>query len=319
MAVEPDLNSEVYQEFDVRVVENEERYFCLLPPCVDKNKSLSNRQHWITHRKFVHKEKDNVNLPSGRVIRKWLTERAGYQPLGRVSASMDRRMVAAPSIEEGNSKTYSLVVHISGLMTQLGSAWQELARVVQDTNQSLPQVALPRIVAEKVKELYLNLERGAAIGGDMPRKADDIKGRKRRRKRDEQDVEGDHPREWGSMGKALADGMQFPKLLKPLDIREGQQMYHVPHDHDHAMEEGVVEDGHEMHAMGARVNDVGWTLAALAPGLRSDRSVMADVDRGDGGMGGNMGGSMGGGMHVDRSDVGSRMEDLVPVAGIGVG
>jgi hypothetical protein len=135
MAVEPDLNSEVYQEFDVRVVENEERYFCLLSPCVDKNKSLSNRQHWITHRKFVHKEKDNVNLPSGRVIRKWLTERAGYQPVGRVSALVDRRMVAAPSMEEGNNKTYNLVVHISGLMTQLGSAWQELARAVQDTNQ----------------------------------------------------------------------------------------------------------------------------------------------------------------------------------------
>lgn len=135
MAVEPDLNSEVYREFDVRVVDNEERYFCLLPPCVDKNKSLSNRQHWITHRKFVHKEKDNINLPSGRVIRKWLTERAGYQPLGRVTASVDRRMISAPSIEEGNTKTYNLVVHISGLMTQLGSAWEELARVVQDTNQ----------------------------------------------------------------------------------------------------------------------------------------------------------------------------------------
>jgi hypothetical protein len=44
-------------------------------------------------------------------------------------------MVAAPSMEEGNNKTYNLVVHISGLMTQLGSAWQELARAVQDTNQ----------------------------------------------------------------------------------------------------------------------------------------------------------------------------------------
>lgn len=79
------------------------------------------------------------------------------------------------------------------------------------------------------------------------------------------------------------------------------------------------EDGHEMHAMGARVSDVGWSLAALAPGLRSDGSVMADVDRGDPGMGGGMGVGMGGGMHVDRNDVGSRMEDLVPVVGIGVG
>jgi hypothetical protein len=98
---------------------------------------------------------------------------------------------------------------------------------------------LPRIVAEKVKELYMNLERGTAIGSDLPRKPDEGKGRKRRRKRDEHDVEGD-PREWGSMGKALADGMQFPKLLKPLDMREGQQMYHGRHDHEHAMEEGVV-------------------------------------------------------------------------------
>jgi hypothetical protein len=104
---------------------------------------------------------------------------------------------------------------------------------------ALPQAALPRIVAEKVKELYLNLERGTAIGSDLPRKPDEGKGRKRRRKRDEHDVEGD-PREWGSMGKALADGMQFPKLLKPLDMREGQQMYHGPHDHEHAMEESVV-------------------------------------------------------------------------------
>lgn len=136
MAEEPDLHNEVYREFDVRVVDNEERYFCLLPPCVDKNKSLSNRQHWITHRKFVHKEKENDNLPSGRVIRKWLTERAGYQPISRISASADRRMVAAPtSIEEGNNKTYNLVLQISGLMTQLGSAWQELARAVQDTDQ----------------------------------------------------------------------------------------------------------------------------------------------------------------------------------------
>ena len=89
--------------------------------------------------------------------------------------------------------------------------------------------------------MYLNLERGAAIRShDMPRKSEDIKGRKRRRKMEENDVEGD-PREWGSMGKALADeGMQFPKLLKPLDIREGQQMYYAPHDHEHAMEEGVV-------------------------------------------------------------------------------
>ena len=86
-----------------------------------------------------------------------------------------------------------------------------------------------------MKELYLNLERGTAIGGDLPRKPDESKGRKRRRKRDEQDVEGD-PREWGSMGKALADGMQFPKAL---DIREGQQIYHA-HDHEHAIEEGVV-------------------------------------------------------------------------------
>lgn len=76
-------------------------------------------------------------------------------------------------------------------------------------------------------------------------------------------------------------------------------------------ERWVQEDGHEMHAMGGRVSDVGWSLAALAPGLRSDGSVMADVERGDGGMGG--------GMHVDRNDVGSRMEDLVPVVGIGVG
>lgn len=91
-----------------------------------------------------------------------------------------------------------------------------------------------------MKELYLNLERGTAIGGDLPRRPDESKGRKRRRKRDEQDVEAGDPREWGSMGKALADGMQFPKLLKPLDIREGQQMYHAPHDHEHAMEEGVV-------------------------------------------------------------------------------
>lgn len=136
MAEEPDLHNEVYREFDVRVVDNEERYFCLLPPCVDKNKSLSNRQHWITHRKFVHKEKENDNLPSGRVIRKWLTERAGYQPISRISASVDRRMVVAPtSIEEGNNKTYNLVLQISGLMTQLGSAWQELARAVQDTDQ----------------------------------------------------------------------------------------------------------------------------------------------------------------------------------------
>lgn len=136
MAEEPDLHNEVYREFDVRVVDNEERYFCLLPPCVDKNKSLSNRQHWITHRKFVHKEKENDNLPSGRVIRKWLTEKAGYPPISRISASVDRRMVVAPtSIEEGNNKTYNLVLQISGLMTQLGSAWQELARAVQDTDQ----------------------------------------------------------------------------------------------------------------------------------------------------------------------------------------
>jgi hypothetical protein len=94
-------------------------------------------------------------------------------------------------------------------------------------------------VADKVKELYMNLERGTAIGGDLPRKPDESKGRKRRRKRDEQDVDPD-PREWGSMGKALADGMQFPKLLKPLDIRESQQMYHAPHDNEHSMEEGVV-------------------------------------------------------------------------------
>lgn len=94
-------------------------------------------------------------------------------------------------------------------------------------------------MADKVKELYLNLERGTAIGGDMPRKPDENKGRKRRRKRDDQDVDPD-PREWGSMGKALADGMQFPKLLKPLDIRESQQMYHGPHDNEHSMEEGVV-------------------------------------------------------------------------------
>ncbi|XP_024391609.1 uncharacterized protein [Physcomitrium patens] len=309
MAVEPDLNSEVYREFDVRVVDNEERYFCLLPPCVDKNKSLSNRQHWITHRKFVHKEKDNINLPSGRVIRKWLTERAGYQPLGRVTASVDRRMISAPSIEEGNTKTYNLVVHISGLMTQLGSAWEELARVVQDTNQSIPQAALPRIVAEKVKELYLNLERGTAIGGELPRKPDESKGRKRRRKRDEQDVEGD-PREWGSMGKALAGGMHYPKLLKPLDSRESHSIYHAPHENEHSLEEGVLEDSHDIHAMGARVSDVGWSLAALAPGLRSDGSAMGDVDRGDGDLGG---------MHVDRNDVGSRLEDLVPAMGIGMG
>jgi len=72
------------------------------------------------------------------------------------------------------------------------------------------------------------------------------------------------------------------------------------------------EDGHEMHAMGARVSDVEWGLAALGPGLRSDGSVMGDVGRG-------VDPSMGGGMHVDRNDVGSRMEDLVPVVGIGVG
>ena len=107
---------------------------------------------------------------------------------------------------------------------------------------ALPQSALPRIVAEKVKEMYLNLERGTAIGGDLSRKPDESKGRKRRRARDEQDVEGDQ-REWGPMNKAMADeaGMQFPKLLKPLDVREGQQMYHAPHDHERAMDErGVV-------------------------------------------------------------------------------
>lgn len=94
-------------------------------------------------------------------------------------------------------------------------------------------------MADKVKELYMNLERGHAIGGDLPRKPDESKGRKRRRKRDDQDMDGE-PREWGSMGKALADGMQFPKLLKPLDIRESQQLYHAPHDNEHSMEEGVV-------------------------------------------------------------------------------
>ncbi|XP_024374907.1 uncharacterized protein [Physcomitrium patens] len=308
--MELDLKSEVYREFDVRVVNNEERYFCLLPPCIDKNKSLSNRQHWITHRKFVHKEKDNINIPSGRVIRKWLTERAGYQPQEGLTSSVDRRMIGSSSIEEGNSKIlYNLVVHISGLMTQLGSAWQELARAVRNTDQSLPQSALPRIIAEKVKELYLNLEKESQISRDLTRKPDVSKSRKRRRKGEELDVEGD-PREWGSMGKALADGMHYPKLLKPLDIREGQAMYHTSHENEHSMEERAVEDVHEMHAMGSRVSDVGWSLAALAPGLRSDGSVIGDVDRGDGGMGG---------MPVDRNDVVSRIEDLVPAMGIGVG
>ena len=61
------------------------------------------------------------------------------------------------------------------------------------------------------------------------------------------------------------------------------------------------EDGREMHAIGARVSDhVGWSLAALA---RPDGTVMA----GDGGM------------HVEKSDVVTRIEDLVPVVGIGVG
>jgi hypothetical protein len=157
MAAEIDLHNnsdDIYGEFDVRVVDNEERYFCLLQPCAEKNKSLSNRQHWITHRKFVHKEKDNVNLPSGRVIRKWLTERAGgYQPVGRITATpppppADLRMITtktAPSSsieEEGNNKTYNLVLQISGLMTQLGNAWQELARSVQDSSLTVPQ-ALP--------------------------------------------------------------------------------------------------------------------------------------------------------------------------------
>jgi hypothetical protein len=38
--------------------------------------------------------------------------------------------------EEGNNKTYNLVLQISGLMTQLGNAWQELARSVQDSSLS---------------------------------------------------------------------------------------------------------------------------------------------------------------------------------------
>nr|PNR54099.1 hypothetical protein PHYPA_007775 [Physcomitrium patens] len=176
-------------------------------------------------------------------------------------------------------------------------------------DSALPQSALPRIIAEKVKELYLNLEKESQISRDLTRKPDVSKSRKRRRKGEELDVEGD-PREWGSMGKALADGMHYPKLLKPLDIREGQAMYHTSHENEHSMEERAVEDVHEMHAMGSRVSDVGWSLAALAPGLRSDGSVIGDVDRGDGGMGG---------MPVDRNDVVSRIEDLVPAMGIGVG
>lgn len=71
------------------------------------------------------------------------------------------------------------------------------------------------------------------------------------------------------------------------------------------------EDGHEMHAMEAGVGEVGWGLAALSQGLRSDGTVLADVDRGDPGMGGAM--------HLDRNNVGSRMEDLVPAMGVGVG
>lgn len=103
----------------------------------------------------------------------------------------------------------------------------------------MPQ-ALPQIVAEKMKELYLNFERGAAVGSELPKKLEENKSRKRRRKREEREGEGDTG-EWGSMGKALAAGIHLPKQLNPLDIREGQQMYHPsPHDPEHSMEEGVV-------------------------------------------------------------------------------
>lgn len=70
------------------------------------------------------------------------------------------------------------------------------------------------------------------------------------------------------------------------------------------------EDGHEMHVMGTR-GEIGWGLHALNHGLRSDGSVMSNVDRGDPGMVG--------GMHVDRNDMSSRMDDLGPAMGIGVG
>jgi hypothetical protein len=95
------------------------------------------------------------------------------------------------------------------------------------------------------------------------------------------------------------------------DVVAGVELVQMDVSGSEHTERWVQEDGHGMHTMGGRVSDVGWSLAALAPGLRSDGSVLGDVDRGDGGMGG--------GMHVDRSDVGSRMEDLVPVVGIGVG
>lgn len=97
--------------------------------------------------------------------------------------------------------------------------------------------AFPRVVAEKMKEMYLNFERGAAVGGDMPKKLEESKSRKRRRKRDEQ--EDLDTGEWGSMGKALAGGLHLQKLLKPLDIRESQQMYHTSHENEHSLE-GVV-------------------------------------------------------------------------------
>ncbi|CAK9866396.1 unnamed protein product [Sphagnum jensenii] len=282
MAAEIDLHNnsdDIYGEFDVRVVDNEERYFCLLQPCVEKNKSLSNRQHWITHRKFVHKEKDNVNLPSGRVIRKWLTERAGgYQPVGRITATpaaaADLRMITtktAPSSsieEEGNNKTYNLVLQISGLMTQLGNAWQELARSVQDSSLTVPQ-ALPQLVREKIKELYQSFDRGVSVSADISemRKFEENNGRKQRRKRIEREGEGDTA-EWGSMGKAMAGEVHFQKQLKMVHDRDGQPMYHTGHhETEHSMEEGVVEDGHEIHGMESRVVEVGWGLQGLGQGL----------------------------------------------------
>jgi hypothetical protein len=54
----------------------------------------------------------------------------------RVNATPDRRMITSPSSEEGNIKTYNLVLQISRLMTQLGNAWQELARSVRDSSLS---------------------------------------------------------------------------------------------------------------------------------------------------------------------------------------
>lgn len=74
---------------------------------------------------------------------------------------------------------------------------------------------------------------------EMPKKFEEYKGQKRRRKKEDKEGEED-TEEWDAMEKALAAGI-LPKQLKPLDIRDVQQMYHPsPLDPEHSMEEGVV-------------------------------------------------------------------------------